>query len=516
MRSVIGRTPMIGRTPIPAQVTYVGLHGAVVAAAAASVTSGWWVVPEAVCAFLAGGLPGRAGHLAAAVLAWVAAAVIAVALVPEWFVWAIRFVGLVLAAVAPWCAGRFVRRYRALVRAGWEHAARLERERGLVAEQARLRERTRIAQDMHDLLGHELSLIALSAGALKLSPGVPEEHRAAARDIRARAGAAVERLGEVIGVLREDTQAPPEDAGPADVEALVARAADAGLDVALRVRGETPGGLPPVVDRAVRRVVQEALTNVAKHAPDSPARVRMRHTREWTEVRVVNGPASGARGTPGHGEQPPGRDHRFGLIGLDERVRLAGGTFEAGPAGAGFTVRAVLPHRTAAGGGTPHGSGAPGPRADAGKAGQFEAREDEWDDRPVESVSPERRRARRLLGRSAAATVLVPLLTAAALIGGVRVWDTYTARASALDPHDYARLRPGQQSHAEVAPYLPERQTARRPADAGDRPRPPGSTCEFYVQTADPFDDRSGDLYRLCFRAGLLVSTDAFTGKELP
>ncbi|MGI5448347.1 sensor histidine kinase [Streptomyces sp. CA-243310] len=507
---------MTRRTPIPAYVPYAGVHAAVVAAAAAGVTSGWWAVPEAVCAFLAGALPGRARHMAAAMVAWVAVAVMVVTLVPEWFVWAIRFVGLVLAAVAPWCVGRFVRRYRALVRAGWQHAARLERERGLVAKQARLRERTRIAQDMHDLLGHELSLIALSAGALKLSPGVPAEQRAAARDIRARAGAAVERLGEVIGVLREDTQAPPEEAGPADVEALVARAADAGLDVELRVWGEMPAGVPPVMDRAARRVVQEALTNVAKHAPDSPTRVSMRHTPEWTEVRVVNGPASGVRGTPGQGEPAPGRDHRFGLIGLDERVRLAGGTFEAGPAGAGFTVRAVLPHRPAARAATPRRAGASGTLADSGEAGQIEVRDEEWDDRPVESVSPEHRRARRLLGRAAAAAVLVPLLTATALIGGVRVWDTHTARGSTLDPQDYARLRPGQQFRAEVAPYLPERQTARRPADPADRPRPPDSTCEFYVQTADPFDDRSGDLYRLCFRAGLLVSADAFTGRELP
>ncbi|WP_159041539.1 hypothetical protein [Streptomyces sp. WM4235] len=141
MRPVTRGTPMIGKTPFPAQAAYLGPHAAVVAAAAAGVAGGWWVVPEAVCAFLAGALPGRARHLAVAMATWVAVAVIAVALVPEWFVWAIRFVGLVLAAVAPWCAGRFVRRYRALVRAGWEHAARLERERGLVAEQARLRER---------------------------------------------------------------------------------------------------------------------------------------------------------------------------------------------------------------------------------------------------------------------------------------------------------------------------------------------------------------------------------------
>ncbi|GAA3355753.1 hypothetical protein GCM10017744_019570 [Streptomyces antimycoticus] len=97
---------------------------------------------------------------------------------------------------------------------GWERAARLEREQRLIAEQARLRERARIAQDMHDVLGHELSLIALSAGALKLAPGLADGHREAARDIRARAAAAVDRLGEVIGVLRQEQDgAPPEPGG---------------------------------------------------------------------------------------------------------------------------------------------------------------------------------------------------------------------------------------------------------------------------------------------------------------
>ncbi|OPF71594.1 histidine kinase [Streptomyces antioxidans] len=116
------------------------------------------------------------------------------------------------AVVLPWFVGRFCRH-----RAGWERAARLEREQRLIAEQARLR-RARIAQDMHDVLGHELSLTALSAGALKLAPGLTDGHREAAGDIRAGAAGAVDRLGEVISVLRQEPDgAPPEpgDAGNA-------------------------------------------------------------------------------------------------------------------------------------------------------------------------------------------------------------------------------------------------------------------------------------------------------------
>ncbi|MFD9263851.1 sensor histidine kinase, partial [Streptomyces sp. NPDC059538] len=319
----------------------------------------WWGAPAAACAFLAGRGPGS-GRSAALALALVpVAAVPAVFLVPAWLGWAGRFVMMLFAAaMLPWFAGRFLRQYRELVRAGWERAARLEREQRLLAEQARLRERTRIAQDMHDLLGHELSLIALSAGALKLAPGLPEAHRTAAQDIRARAGAAVERLGEVIGVLREPSDPAPEPgSGPAPglagIEHLVERAATAGLDVRLHLPGEAERAeLPRTVDRALHRVVQEALTNVAKHAPADRATVVLHHAEGRTEVAVTNGPV-GLR--PCERTAAPARSAgpSLGLIGLDERVRMAGGSFAAGPEGDGFAVRAVLPHRPGGGGPPP-------------------------------------------------------------------------------------------------------------------------------------------------------------------
>ncbi|MFD7916965.1 sensor histidine kinase [Streptomyces sp. NPDC059752] len=466
MRSVIIE-PRVPQPVLPA-----GLFIAAVAAVGASVADPWWGIPAVVSAYLAGRGPGP-GRSAGVALAVVLVAAVPVAiLVPGWLAWATRFVlTLLAAAVLPWFAGRFRRQYRELVRAGWERAARLEREQFLLAEQARLRERTRIAQDMHDLLGHELSLVSLSAGALQLAPGLPEAHRTAARDIRSRAGAAVERLGEVIGVLRGPSDPVPgpesgsesgSENGFAAIGGLVDRAAGAGLDVRLRVEGE-PGAtaLPRAVDRAAYRVVQEALTNGPVRGPAPTA------------------PPPGA----------PGATHRLGLIGLDERVRLAGGSFTAGPEGDGFAVRAVLPHRP--------GAAPPRPADPA---------------RPGVVLPPEHRSARRRLRRTAVAAVLVPLSTAAVLVLGVRAWDTVTARQSVLAPRDHARLSLGQ-PRAEVAPYLPARQTTRRPV--APTSEPDGATCEFYVQTADPFDDRSGDIYRLCFRAGRLVSTDTFTGREV-
>ncbi|MFD8551167.1 sensor histidine kinase [Streptomyces fradiae] len=338
MESTGGRGPVVW--------TAWALPVAAAAGAALTVRSDWWTVPTAAAAFLAGRRPGgtRAGALA--LCGAVAAGVLAVLLMPSLLVHATVFVGaLVAGAMLPWFAGRFWWQYRELVRAGWERAAHLEREQRLVAEQARLRERARIAQDMHDLLGHELSLIALSAGALQLSPDLTDEQRAAARDIRSRAGAAVERLGEVVGLLREEDAAPEPTPGgggapDAGLAELVASAAASGLAVELAVEGAAPAGagLPPAVGRAVHRVVREALTNAARHAPGAPVTVRLVHGGEGTEVRVVNGPP--ARGRPGAAPSGGGR----GLVGLDERVRLAGGTFRHGPYDGGFAVTATLPH----------------------------------------------------------------------------------------------------------------------------------------------------------------------------
>ncbi|MEU5716176.1 histidine kinase [Streptomyces sp. NPDC020403] len=150
-----------------------------------SAASSWWALPAAAAAFFAGREPGRTGPALLVLAAVVAGGVVAVALVPSWLLMAGRFVAVgVVAAMLPWFVGRFWRQYQELVRAGWERANRLEREHQLVAEQARSRERARIAQDMHDVLGHDLSLIALSAVRSSWPPGwtrpiVPPQGRSA-------------------------------------------------------------------------------------------------------------------------------------------------------------------------------------------------------------------------------------------------------------------------------------------------------------------------------------------------
>ncbi|MGV9269974.1 sensor histidine kinase [Kitasatospora sp. NPDC003701] len=455
-----------------------GLLAGAAAATGAGTVSIWWALPAIGAAFLTGWRTDRVRWATVVLALMVALGVTAALTVPAWMVQGTSFLSLVVCAgMAPWMAGRFWRQSQELVRAGWERAERLEREQQLVAEQARLRERARIAQDMHDALGHDLSLIALRAGALKLAPDLAPSHREAAQEIRKGAGAAVERLAEVIGILRDDVDEAGRGPADAGIAQLVEEAAAAGLEVRLTVSG-TADGLPRAAEHAAYRVTQEALTNAAKHAPQAPVTVRVAYTPDGARVQVVNGPSpAGPTAAPGGG----GR----GLIGLAERVRLAGGTFAHGPRtdGGGFEVLAYLPRSGSA------IARAPGPA-------------------PV-SPARELSRARRRVGRMMAATVLAPLVTVLVLTGVLRGWTIYTAGRAVLEPADYASLRVGQ-DRATVQRFLPAHQFPYHPSVGNPPPRGEGVTCEYYAITAEPFsNDRSGDAYRLCFQGGVLISLDA-------
>lgn len=222
------------------------------------------------------------------------------------------------AVVLPWVVGRSVQLQREMVL--------------LAAERARLAERTRIAGDMHDTLGHDLSLLALRAGVLELDAALDQRHRAAAAELRAGAGRATERLADIVTLLRDGD--PPSLRPATDgIDDLVDRAVGAGLPVTLSWDGPRP--LPAGVDHTARRVVQEALTNAAKHAPGAPVEVRLVSGAGTTTITVMNPLPASSRRAPGA---------RNGLVGLRERVRVAGGTVDIGPDGAAFVVSATLPH----------------------------------------------------------------------------------------------------------------------------------------------------------------------------
>ncbi|MFE3461836.1 sensor histidine kinase [Nocardiopsis aegyptia] len=237
---------------------------------------------------------------------------------------------LPLPVILAWAAGDHLRTRAELRR----------RERHGVADQARRRERARIAQDMHDSLGHEIGLLAVRAGALEVAPDpTPESTRAAAADLRLGAARAAERLRQVIGVLGAHD---PHALAPQSTAELVERARASGM----RVHWHTPDtdtdtgtgdAVPDLVERTVHRLVQEALTNAAKHAPGARVDIEVQHTSAHTALTVTNGAPTDPPPTA-----PPGTG--TGLVGLHERVRLAGGTLSAEPLGEGFQVRAHLPH----------------------------------------------------------------------------------------------------------------------------------------------------------------------------
>jgi signal transduction histidine kinase len=250
---------------------------------------------------------------------------------------------LVTGVVVGW--GLFVRVQRELVLSLRERATRLEAEQRLRVEQAREAERLRIAREMHDVLAHRVSLLSLHAGALEFHPDASAEEVAqAAAVIRASAHAALEELRDVIGVLREGTPgSAPEPPQPtlAEIPALVEESRLAGMRVRWHI--DVPGDalLPAALGRAAYRIVQEGLTNARKHAPAAAVEVTITAepgTALVVEVvsrRAVGVAASAALVLPGAGT---------GLVGLAERVALAGGELEHGPDGAGdFVLRATLP-----------------------------------------------------------------------------------------------------------------------------------------------------------------------------
>jgi len=243
------------------------------------------------------------------------------------------------------CAwGMFIRARRQLLFTLRERALRAEDAQRLHADRIRLAERTRIAREMHDVLGHRISLMALHAGALAFQPDLPPENvQETAELIRSTARQALEELRAVIGVLREE---PGQESAPAapqptlsDIPRLVEETRRAGAKIDFEMLVDHPDTAPSALGRDAYRIVQEALTNIRKHARGTAGGVRVtgaadRGLRVSVRNRLPIHPHAGPA-LPGSGA---------GLLGLQERVTLAGGTLVHGPDGSGdFVVDAELP-----------------------------------------------------------------------------------------------------------------------------------------------------------------------------
>lgn len=259
-----------------------------------------------------------------------------ITVVNDWF----TVIGGVITFLVPAGFGLFIGARRALLASLHVRAVDAERERELEVHAAQAAERTRIAREMHDVLAHRISLVAMHAGGLAYRDDLSREETAdAARLVQDNARQALAELRQVLGVLRPDgTGVEPPQPTLEVLPALIAEVREVGVDVDLE--GSLAEGDPPdLVSRTAFRLVQEALTNARKHAPGAPIRVRVTgRPGGLLAIEVTNGSAApGVRPVVAEGSG-------LGLAGLTERVALAGGTIDYGPDGKhGFAVRAWLP-----------------------------------------------------------------------------------------------------------------------------------------------------------------------------
>lgn len=249
-----------------------------------------------------------------------------------WFEWPLDTVYL----VGAWFLGRSIRRQR-------EYASALEYNRELLAERAVQDERTRIARELHDAVGHSISVMTLHIGAaqelLTKNPSRASEALASAGDVGRNAMA---EMDQVLGLLRSDDSERSELLRPslANLDTLIAEFRETGLTIHAIIDDDPEQELPAAVEQSAFRIIQEALTNTLKHAgPAATATVELQCTETSLDLEVRD---RGTRRAPGH-RCPPGHQSQ-GIVGMHERAAMLDGELEVGPTSSGgFRVAARLP-----------------------------------------------------------------------------------------------------------------------------------------------------------------------------
>ncbi|MER7043720.1 histidine kinase [Streptomyces jumonjinensis] len=420
--------------------------------------------------------------------------------------------------VIPGLVSRYWSQRQTLLHALQERNAQLLWESRMVAGQARLMERQRIAQDMHDSLGHQLALIAVHTGALEVDPELTGRQREAVGVLRNASVTAMHELREVVGILRDGVEAPSAPVvdetgraarGTAGIESLTDAARAAGNMVELRCTGEARP-LAPAADHAAYRIVQEALTNAYKHAPGASIGVELRYEPDSFVVEIVSGTA-----TVGKGEVVSGGQ---GLTGLRERARLVGGMVHAGVVdGGGFRVAGVLPYGTgeAAPVAAPAGDL---PRQSYGSAGAYGPPAMDWSapgrTAAMGELDASRRRSRAGgvgLGCAIAAGTL--LLVVAAVVAGL-FFLVDSVDEGMIDQDEYQRVKIGE-SEEGVRDRLPGGDTVFISGLSGKGPKEPeGSECLVLMSSEISDSFESEPVFRFCFRDGKLIEKKSYEVKR--
>ena len=268
-------------------------------------------------------------RLAVLVVAFLVVVAGVVLLVTSEFDTARRLMPAGAGSLIAWVTGDFMRSRRAFFA---DVVARNRHER----EQAAEEERLRIARELHDVVAHNVSVIAIQAGAARVTQNTSQE---TLRSIESTARDTLSELNRLVGVLRRGPSGPELAPQPGldQVETLIKPVRDAGVEVTLKVAGKRRE-LPAALDLSAFRIVQEALTNVLKHAHATRAEVTIDYAADAVAVTVADN-GSGATA-------PVGASTGHGLIGMRERVDVFGGELTTGSSAlGGFTVRATLPIR---------------------------------------------------------------------------------------------------------------------------------------------------------------------------
>ena len=447
---------------------------------------------------------------------------------PAWAILPFAALGFLAVTVVPGLFNRYRTQRRTLLYTLHEHNAQLLREREMIASHARMRERQRIAQDMHDSLGNQLALIAVHTGALEVAPKLTDGQREAVAVLRDASVAAMNELREAVGILRDGTEAQKSESDPeratrgvAGIDGLVEAAQGAGTAVELRRAGDVRP-LAPAADHAAYRIAQEALTNAMKHAPGASTAVELRYEPDALVVEVANGPvpamAGGGRRRVVSGGQ--------GLNGLGERARLVGGLVHAGPAaGGGFRVAGVLPY------------GPQGPHASDGGRGQLGS------GRPVETFVDatddfREQSARALLGDGGAVVDwsgpplrqkefdiamgsrsktkgfaigcgLALLITGGLGFAGCAVLAN-EAEKGLIEPSVYDSVKAGD-AETKVRDKLPDGDsfTTEGLDDKGPA-KPKDAKCLTLISTEDLDDQGRDRVFRFCFKDGKLIEKKSY------
>ena len=265
----------------------------------------------------------------------------ALQLTPSRFQWPTPVTNTLVIGAA-WLLGHFAHNYRAYAARLEERTAELERAREELARRAVPEERLRLARELHDVVAHAMSVIAVQSGVgAHVANSRPGEVGKALAAIEVTSRAALTELRRLLGVLRQDGDPQASLApvpGLANLDVLLAEVAEAGLAVRLQVEG-APAPLPAGLDLSAYRIVQEALTNVIKHAGPAHAQVTIRYRDQEVAVEVIDD-GRGVGAVAGDGRRGTGH----GLIGMRERVAAFGGDLGVGPRpGGGFRVAARLP-----------------------------------------------------------------------------------------------------------------------------------------------------------------------------